>query len=401
MKKSTGLLLLISFLVLILVLVAVFVTLVVYMLQGSASSVNILGGKRLALVRIENVIFDAEEWIDQIEKYQKDSSVRGIILRIDSPGGAVGPSQDLHDAVKTAREEYGKVVVASFASVAASGGYYIACGADHIVTTPGTLTGSIGVYTQFLKAKELFDKIGIDYETVKAGEYKTAGSMHRELTSKERAMFEGVIGDTYDQFLEAVIDGRRDQLISFLNHTPKTKYVDQYPFTSDVVEIIKEYREARDDARMKFLERMAAKKKVSQATPAEGLSDSEIAEATVASATIESVTKEEALQDYDEDTDEKKFEFVPSDETIYKLAKSLAEGKIYTGRQAKQLALVDSLGTMDDAIDIAARLSGIRGEPTVIEKKQRELTFFELLTSKLETFVEEQSTPPLMYKFEY
>jgi len=168
MKKSTGLLLFFSFLVMVVIMVGLFVTLMILVLQGTTP--NLLGSKRLALVRVESAIYDAQRWIDQIKHFQEDDSIKGIVLRVESPGGAVGPSQDLYEAIRKAQTEHGKIVVASFGSLAASGGYYIACSADRIVASPGTLTGSIGVYAKFPVAKELMEKIGDDYQTNKAGE---------------------------------------------------------------------------------------------------------------------------------------------------------------------------------------------------------------------------------------
>ncbi|MFB3784861.1 MAG: signal peptide peptidase SppA, partial [bacterium] len=240
MKKSTGLLLFFSFLVGIVILVGLFVTLMVLVMQGTTP--NLLGAKRLALVRVESAIYDAQHWIDQIKQYQEDNSIKGIVLRVESPGGAVGPSQDLYQAIVTAQKEHGKIVVASFGSLAASGGYYIACSADRIVAAPGTLTGSIGVYAKFPVAKELMEKIGVDYQTIKAGEYKDFGSFERGLTDKERAMFQSVIDDTYGQFVEAVAQGRKRSLIRLLNEW-KSESADSYPFLPEVTALLRSYQE--------------------------------------------------------------------------------------------------------------------------------------------------------------
>ena len=245
MKKSTGILLLLTFFVVVVVMIGLVVTLMVYVMQGNTP--NLLGSKRLALIRVEGIIYDAKEWVDQVKEYQDDSTVKGIVLRVESPGGAVDPSQELYDALVEAQEVYGKVVVASFGSVAASGGYYVACNADKIVSSPGSLTGSIGVYSKFPVAKELMEKIGISYETVKAGEYKDFGSMDRGLTDKERAMMQSVIDDTYDQFVEAVYKGRKKKLSTLLKKWKDESPV-KYPFTPDMTSLIQQYQaEHRDE----------------------------------------------------------------------------------------------------------------------------------------------------------
>ncbi len=372
MKKSTGILILLSFFVIILVLVGLFVALVVFLMQGSTP--NFIGSsKRVALVRVEGVIYDAEDWIDQIEEYQEDSSVRAIVLRVDSPGGAVGPSQDLYNAVLEAGRK--KVVVSSFASVAASGGYYVACGSSRIISAPGTLTGSIGVYSKFLQAKDLMEKIGIQYETVKAGKYKDFGSMDRELTPEEREMMQGVIDDTYHQFVEAVMKGRKENLRRLLHEWDEEDYIanhpyrnidsedNYYPFTEDVRRIIKGFQSKKERYEARFAR--------------------------------------EDIEDSTQTMDESKT-LEPDEKTLLSLARALAEGKIYTGRQAGEIGLVDKIGSLDDAIDLAADLAGIQGEPTVVEKKERELSWLDLLTQSLvKAIMDRQSNSPLQYRFSY
>ncbi len=364
---------------------------------------NLLGGDKLALVRVEGVIYDARDWIDQIRDYQEDRSIRGIVLRVDSPGGAVSPSQDLHRAVLEAQRDYGKVVVASFGSVAASGGYYIACGADRIVTSPGTLTGSIGVYAKFLEAKELFEKIGIDYETVKAGKYKTAGSMEREMTEEEKEMMQSVIDDTYMQFVEAVADGRRESMSRLLKQWESTDSdATTYPFTDDVIELIQEFQEELQKVAQKTMKKesqpIVANKVESGTDPSryaqiENATDSMIANATAAEveeATATEVKEATATQN-----------LAPSREIILKLVTSLAEGKIYTGRQAKEIALVDEIGTLDDAIELTAELVGIRGRPQVIKRKEREYSWLDLISEKLSSFTGRETHSPIQYRFPY
>jgi protease-4 len=143
----------------------------------------------------------------QLRKAAKDDKVKGILLRINSPGGTVATSQELFDAVQTFRKA-GKPIVVSMGDVAASGGYYIAAGADKIVAAPGTLTGSIGVIIHLLNLQEIERKIGIAPVVIKSGSFKDIGSMDRPMTKEEKALLESIIMDSYDQFVEAVAKGR-------------------------------------------------------------------------------------------------------------------------------------------------------------------------------------------------
>ncbi|MDX9754094.1 MAG: signal peptide peptidase SppA [bacterium] len=403
MKKSTGIALLFSFVIAVIVLVALFVGLVAYLMQGSTP--NILRSKRLALVRVEGVIYDVEDIIDEIKDYQEDHTIKGIILRVNSPGGAIGPSQDLYDCIKETQEDYGKVVVASFASVAASGGYYIACSADRIVSSQGTLTGSIGVYSKFLNTKGLFEKLGIGYETVKAGKYKDFGSMERELSPEERAMMQGVIDDSYMQFVEVVFQGRKKALAKLLMDWDPTQSSETYPFTEDVTSIIKGFQQDRQN----FLD-------------SGPIQDATAAEAVIAAATMEiesnatpseetefdpesgienvSETEPESASEI-ENASETEFIFAPDEDTLLEFTKTIAEGKVYTGRQAKEIGLVDELGTLDDAIRLCAELVGISGDPTVIERTPPELSFLDLLTQKLSTLTQQKVETPLHYEMTY
>jgi protease-4 len=166
-----------------------------------------LGGSKIAVVRVEDVIYSSEKVVDKIMELKEESTIKALVLRINSPGGGVAPSQEIYEAVRSFRES-GKPVVASLGAVAASGGYYIACAADTIMANPGTVTGSIGVIFEFPYIAELLKKIGVDMEVIKSGKYKDAGSPNRKLTPEERALFQGVINDTWEQFVAVVADGR-------------------------------------------------------------------------------------------------------------------------------------------------------------------------------------------------
>ena len=162
---------------------------------------------RIGIVDITGLISDSQYIVNQVKKFRQDKRIRGIILRIDSPGGAVGPSQEIYDEVLKTRES-GKTIYASMGALAASGGYYIASAAEKIFANPGTLTGSIGVIMAFSNAKGLLEKIGLQPEIIKAGEYKDIGSPARAMTQKERNLLQSVVTDVHQQFIEAVANGR-------------------------------------------------------------------------------------------------------------------------------------------------------------------------------------------------
>ena len=225
---------------------------------------NVPLGEKVAVVRIEGPIMDSKNTTDEIKGYLKDASIKAIVLRVDSPGGAVAPSQEIYEEVKKATLK--KKVIVSMGSVAASGGYYISAPADRIIANPGTLTGSIGVIMEIPNIEGLMNKIGVKTEVIKSGRHKDIASAFRKMGKEERLILQGVLDDVHEQFIKAVSDGRK----------------------------------------------------------------------------------------------------IPFDEV-----KKLADGRIFTGKQAMEVRLVDELGTLEDAIAVAGRLSGIKGEPVVVTKKER------------------------------
>ncbi len=239
--------------------------------NASHSLSPLQGTEKIALVKVEGMLITADSIVDEINNYAEDSSVRAILIRIDSPGGGVVASQEIYNAVLNARKK--KKVVISMGSVAASGGYYIAAAGDLIVANPGTLTGSIGVKMEFANLEKLLEKIGVRGMVVKAGEYKDMGSPFREMTDYEKKLLQWVIDDVHSQFIEAVAKGRN------------------------------------------------------------------LPEADV---------------------------------------KAIADGRIFTGRQALQLKLVDQLGDLEDSILAAAELAGIKGKPRIV-KKEKKAPFLEYL----------------------
>ena len=165
------------------------------------------GNGTIALVEVSGAIMDSKDIVRQISKYRRDDDIKAIILRIDSPGGAVGPSQEIYDEVLRVRAD-NKKIYASMGSVAASGGYYIAVAADRVFANPGTLTGSIGVIMAFSSAEKLMEKIGLEPQVVKSGKYKDVGSPARKITAEERIYMQRVVDDVHRQFIDAVAKGR-------------------------------------------------------------------------------------------------------------------------------------------------------------------------------------------------
>jgi protease-4 len=166
----------------------------------------VLGGK-IGLVEISGTMLSSGAAVEDISRFTRDTAIKAIVVRIESPGGVVAVAQEIYDELKKARAA-GKPIVASMGGVAASGGYYVACGADSIVANPGTLTGSIGVIMEFPNAQELFRKIGIDLQVVKTGEFKDMGSPARALSPEEKKLVGDLIGDVYDQFVSVVATER-------------------------------------------------------------------------------------------------------------------------------------------------------------------------------------------------
>ena len=228
-------------------------------------------GDKIAIVEVKGVITQSSGIIEELQQYLEDEGVKAIILRIDSPGGGVGPAQEIYREIIKIKPK--KKVVTSMGSVAASGGYYIACASDLIVANPGTITGSIGVIIQFSNFEELLKKIGIKGVVLKSGEHKDIGSPFREMTLEEKRIMQEVLDNVHQQFIQAVAEGRK-------------------------------------------LDR-------SKVVP-------------------------------------------------------IADGRIMTGEQAKNLGLVDQMGNLQDTIDITAKMVGIVGKPIVLYPKKR-ISIWELL----------------------
>lgn len=232
---------------------------------GTRETVVIGRGEKLAVVELKGEIQSADDIVRQMKKYRDDRSVKGIVLRIDSPGGGVAASQEIYEEVRKTRQ-MGKPVVVSMGALAASGGYYVACGASRLVANRGTLTGSIGVIGEFLQVHEALNKVGVDFKTIKSGRLKDAGSPTHPMTSDAEKYFQSLMDEVHVQFIGVVETERK------IDHR-------------------------------KVLE--------------------------------------------------------------------IADGRVFTGERALELGLIDTLGTFEDAIRIAADLAGIEGEPSLVREQER------------------------------
>jgi len=255
---------------------------------------NFALGDKIGVIEVYGVIADSRKIIEQLHDFRDNDNIKALVLRIDSPGGGVGPSQEVHDEVKAV--DAVKPVVVSMGSVAASGGYYIAAAAREIVANPGTITGSIGVIMEFANFQELLEKIGLSSVVVKSGEFKDIGSPTREMTATEREILQNLIDDVHSQFVASVAEGRQ------------------------------------------------------------------MDEASVS---------------------------------------SIADGRIFSGRRAMEMGLVDKMGNLEVAIQRAAKLAGIDGEPNVVyppnEKPGLIDLFIEETLNRLQFALQKQRTVGLQY----
>jgi protease IV len=238
---------------------------------GRSHEISWSSQPKVGVVEIKGVITGSRAVIKQLDKYRDDPNIKAIVLRLNSPGGAVGPSQEILREVEKVRKV--KKIVASFGTVAASGAYYIGCGANWIMADRGTATGSIGVIMEFTNVEGLTKKVGLDFFTLKSGRYKDVGSPFRAMTPDEKQYLQHLLDNIYQQFLGDVARNRK--------------------------------------------------------IPLEKL-------------------------------------------------KSLAEGKIYTGEEAKKIGLVDGFGNLPDAITKAGRLGGIKGKVKAVYP-EKESTLLRLI----------------------
>jgi len=184
------------------IMIAIELLVIIGFLKG-----NMKDSGNIAIVKVEGPIQASDEIVAGIQKYQNDDKVKAMVIRVDSPGGAVGASQEIHDAIIKAKVK--KPVVASFGNTAASGGYYIGVACDKIISDPGTITGSIGVISQYFRVENILKKLNLEWDVIKSGKNKDIGSPLKEMDLEQKQLMQGLIDDIYDQFVEAVAAGRQ------------------------------------------------------------------------------------------------------------------------------------------------------------------------------------------------
>ena len=251
-------------------------TVMIIILRIFGPSSNLSFGDRIGVIPIEGSITNPEPIVSQLVNFRKNRRIKAIILRINSPGGGVGPSQEIYREVRKTIKT--KKVITSMGSLAASGGYYIASATNKIVANPGTITGSISVIMEFIQIEDLLKKVGVSLEVLKSGEFKDIGSPHRKMTEKEKKLIKDLISDIQKQFVNAVARGR-------------------------------------------------------------DLSEEKVRE--------------------------------------------IADGRIFSGAQAKELGLVDLLGNFQDAVDLAKKMAGIKGDVTLVYPKEEKLKLWDFILQNI------------------
>ncbi len=174
----------------------------------SPPSEHVTKASILAL-ELDGAIIDGKDFLELLRKHRKDDRIKGVLIRINSPGGVVGPSQEIFEEIKRTREEFKKPVIAYCSAVAASGAYYAAVGADKIFTTPGCMMGSIGVLMEFVNLERLYDWAKIQRYAITTGKFKNAGAEYKPLTDEQRALFQEMLDDVLGQFKAAIVEGRK------------------------------------------------------------------------------------------------------------------------------------------------------------------------------------------------
>jgi protease-4 len=225
--------------------------LLVFFAAGYFRSGSLLptSSSRIGVLEISGMVSNERLIIKQIDNFRDDKSVKAIVLRIDSPGGAVGPSQEIHHELKKLAQE--KPVIVSFGSVAASGGYYLAMAGERIFANPGTITGSIGVVMSFPDYQELMGKVGIKSEVIKSGPYKDLGSASRDMTDDERSLLQELIGDVHLQFVAAVSEGRNIPVAELAPYVDGRIFTGRQALEIGLIDELGSFNDAVDHAAMR------------------------------------------------------------------------------------------------------------------------------------------------------
>ncbi len=202
--------------------------------------------KRIAVLPLEGEISSSRKWVSSLKTFADNDRIAGILIPINSPGGQVAPSQELYHAIKNIRDASDKPVFVSMSSVAASGGYYAALGADSIFANAGTLTGSIGVIMQFPIYSDLMETVGVGMRTVKSQEFKDAGSPYREMNAAEEAYFQSIIDDVYEQFTEVVSQERGIDEINMQSLGNGRVFTGRQAYHAGLVDALGTFEDARE-----------------------------------------------------------------------------------------------------------------------------------------------------------
>lgn len=215
--------------------------------SGSSKSPTFIKSfqKKVGVIELEGVIYSSKKIVKQLKQFEKDDKIKGVVLHINSPGGAVAPSQEIYQQVIAFRERSSKPVYISMGTVAASGGYYIAAAGDKIFANSGTLTGSIGVIMQFSHYYELLKKIGVDVSTITAGKLKDAGSPYRTLSKTEKGYFDDLLKDTHEQFILDVATAREMNIDTLRQFTEGQIFTGNMALTHGLVDTIGTYEECK------------------------------------------------------------------------------------------------------------------------------------------------------------
>jgi protease-4 len=207
MNRKTVIILVVVAAALLVVMCGLFLAFAIASSESDGSSFK-TWNKGLGYIEIEGTIVDATETVRQLKALEHNSQVKGILIRVDSPGGVVAPSHEIYEEIRRVRDG-GTPIIVSMGSLAASGGYYVSAPATRIVANPQTLTGSIGVIMEFPVLKGMMDKIGVNVEVVKSRVHKDIGSPFRDMTDQDRELLQGVVTDAYDQFVSIVSAERK------------------------------------------------------------------------------------------------------------------------------------------------------------------------------------------------